>query len=174
MAEKKRILIVDDDTEIRDLLEFDIASSGYFVDTASDGMEGLTKALNNKYDLILLDVMMPKMDGFELAENIRQTDKTTPIIFMSAKDDKPAKMYGYKLGIDDYITKPFDVDVLMMKVAVLLRRAKIETEQKIVVGNFTMNAEERTAVLDGEEIPFTVREFDILFKLLSYPKKTAS
>jgi DNA-binding response OmpR family regulator len=122
--------------------------------------------------MVISDIMMPKMDGFELAENIRQVDKTTPIIFMSAKDDKPAKMYGYKLGIDDYITKPFDVDVLMMKVAVLLRRAKIETEQKIVVGNFTMSAEERTAVLDGEEIPFTVREFDILFKLLSYPKKT--
>lgn len=91
---------------------------------------------------------------------------------MSAKDDKPSKMYGYKLGIDDYVTKPFDVDVLMMKIAALLRRAKIETERQLIVGNFTMNQEERTALVDGEELPLTVREFDLLFKLLSYPKKT--
>ena len=100
------------------------------------------------------------------------TDKVTPIIFTTAKDDKPSKMYGYKLGIDDYVTKPFDIDVLLMKISVLLRRAKIENEKKITIGNFTMDKEERTAVLNGEEIALTVREFDILFKFLSFPKKT--
>ena len=85
MLEKKRILIVDDDAEIRDLLEFDISSSGYFVDTASDGMEGLNKALNNKYDLILLDVMMPKMNGFDMCKNIRQAKINVPILMLTAK-----------------------------------------------------------------------------------------
>ena len=91
---------------------------------------------------------------------------------MSAKDDKPSKLYGYKLGIDDYVTKPFDIDLLVMKVAVLLRRAKIQTDKKIEIGNFSMNAEERTAIVDGKEISLTAREFDLLYKLLSYPKKT--
>ena len=91
---------------------------------------------------------------------------------MSAKDDKPSKLYGYKLGIDDYVVKPFDMDELMLKVAALLRRAKIENEKQITVGNFTMNTEEHTATVNGEEISLTVREFDLLFKLLSYPKKT--
>ena len=166
------ILVVEDDRDLNGLVCAYLRSSGYKVTSCYNGKDGYRAFCDGKFNMIISDIMMPEMDGFELAESIRQVDKTTPIIFMSAKDDKPAKMYGYKLGIDDYITKPFDVDVLMMKVAVLLRRAKIETEQKIVVGNFTMNAEERTAVLDGEEIPFTVREFDILFKLLSYPKKT--
>lgn len=91
---------------------------------------------------------------------------------MTAKDDKASKLYGYKLGIDDYVTKPFDIDVLMLKIAALLRRAKIETEKKVEIGNFVMNAEERTAEIDGQEIALTVREFDLLFKLLSFPKKT--
>ena len=112
------------------------------------------------------------MDGFALAAHVRATDKTTPIVFMSAKDDKPSQLYGYQLGVDDYVAKPFDMDVLMMKIGALLRRAKIADEGLISVGNFTMNAEERSATIDGEEISLTAREFDLLFKLLSYPKKT--
>ena len=118
--------------------------------------------------------MMPKVNGFELAEAIRTTDKTTPIIFMTAKDDKPSKMLGYNIGIDEYVTKPFDMDILLMTIKAILRRAKIEAEKEIKVGNFTINSEERTATLNGEEIPLTLREFNILFKLLSYPKKTFS
>jgi DNA-binding response OmpR family regulator len=91
---------------------------------------------------------------------------------MTAKDDKPSKMFGYSIGIDDYVTKPFDMDVLLLKISAILRRAKIETEKQIKIGNFTMNTEEHTASVNGEEIALTVREFDILFKLLSYPKKT--
>ena len=125
-----------------------------------------------KCDLLLTDIMMPRMNGFELAESVRATDKTTPIIFMTAKDDKPSKMLGYNIGIDEYVTKPFDIDILLMSIKAILRRAKIETEKEITVGNFSMNVEERTALLDGEEIALTVREFDILFKMLSYPKKT--
>ena len=103
MLEKKRILIVDDDAEIRDLLEFDISSSGYFVDTASDGMEGLNKALNNKYDLILLDVMMPKMNGFDVCKNIRQAKINVPILMLTAKGTISDKTSGFDSGADDYL-----------------------------------------------------------------------
>ncbi|MBR7110266.1 MAG: response regulator transcription factor, partial [Clostridia bacterium] len=102
----------------------------------------------------------------------RMTDKTMPIIFMTAKDDKTSKMLGYNIGIDEYVTKPFDIDILLMTIKAILRRAKIETEKEITIGNFSMNVEERTATVCGEEISLTVREFDILFKILSYPKKT--
>jgi DNA-binding response OmpR family regulator len=116
--------------------------------------------------------MMPKMDGFALAEEIRGLNKQVPILFMTAKDDKPSKLYAYKLGVDDYVVKPFDADVLMLKVAAILRRAGIEATKTLTVGNLTMNSDEHTAYVDGEELPLTVREFDLLFKFLSYPKKT--
>ena len=167
-----KILVVEDDKAMNGLVSTYLRDNGYEVKSCFNGEEAVKALDDGSFSMIISDIMMPIMDGFELAETIRLTDKTTPIIFMSAKDDKPSKMYGYKLGIDDYITKPFDIDELMMKVAALLRRAKIETEQKITIGNFTMDKEERVVTLNGEEIPFTVREFNILFKLLSYPKKT--
>lgn len=167
-----KILVVEDDKSMNGFVSTYLRDSGYEVKSCYNGKEALSLLEQEKFSLIISDIMMPEMDGFELAENVRATDKTTPIIFMSAKDDKPSKMYGYKIGIDDYVTKPFDIDVLIMKIAVLLRRAQIETDRKLAVGNFTMNAEERTALVDGEEISLTVREFDILFKLLSFPKKT--
>jgi DNA-binding response OmpR family regulator len=91
---------------------------------------------------------------------------------MTAKDDKPSKMLGYRLGVDDYVTKPFDMDVLLLKIGAMLRRSKIELDNELAVGNFFMNREERVAKIDGEEIALTVREFDLLFKFLSNPKKT--
>lgn len=167
-----KILLVEDDKAMNGLVCTYLRDNGYDVVQCYDGAQALEQYKQGKFALIITDIMMPKVDGFELAENVRAVDKITPIIFMSAKDDKPSKMYGYKLGIDDYVTKPFDVDVLMLKVAALLRRAKIESEQKLTVGNFTMNQDERTALIDGQEIALTMREFDILYKLLSYPKKT--
>ena len=167
-----RILVVEDDKAMNGLVSTYLRDNGYEVKSCYDGVEALNALEQNRYAMIISDVMMPRMDGFELAENVRLTDKTTPIVFMTAKDDKPSKLYGYKIGIDDYIVKPFDVDVLMLKVAALLRRAKIESDKTITVGNFIMNAEERTATINGSEIQLTVREFDILFKFLSYPKKT--
>ena len=115
---------------------------------------------------------MPNVDGFTLAEAVRSTNENIPILFMSARDDKPSKMLGYKLGVDDYVVKPFDVDLLVMKITALLRRAKIHAEQQLSVGNLVMDAEERSAYIHGEELPLTTREFNLLFKLLSYPKKT--
>ena len=168
----RKILVVEDDKDLNRFVSSSVRNSGFEVTACFDGEEALKEIGNTKFDMILTDIMMPNVDGFELAESVRLTDKTTPIIFMTAKDDKPSKMLGYRIGIDDYVTKPFDMDVLLLKMNAVLRRAKIETDKEITVGNFTMNAEERTATVDGEEIALTVREFDLLFKLLSYPKKT--
>lgn len=167
-----RILVAEDDKALNAFVSSALRDNGYEVKSCYDGEEALAALAEGSYAMILSDIMMPRTDGFQLAESVRLTDKATPIMLMTAKDDKPSKLYGYKLGIDDYVTKPFDVDVLLVKIAALLRRARIESEKELTVGNFTMNTEERSAVCDGEEIALTVREFDLLFKLLSYPKKT--
>lgn len=122
--------------------------------------------------MVISDIMMPKLDGFALAKEIRAADKQIPILFMTALDDMPSQQRGYKLGVDDYVVKPFDAEVLMLRVGALLRRANIERCKELVAGNLRMNREEHTAYKDGEELPLTVREFDLLFKLLSFPKRT--
>lgn len=167
-----KILVAEDDTDLNRFVSSSLRNAGYDVVSTFNGLEALEQIENGKFDLLLTDIMMPKLNGFELAESVRATDKTTPIIFMTAKDDKQSKMLGYNVGIDEYVTKPFDIDILLMTIKAILRRAKIETEKEIKIGNFCINNEERTATVDGEEISLTVREFDILFKLLSYPKKT--
>lgn len=166
------IFVVEDDKDLNRFVSATLRNAGYNVISCFDGLEALEKMDECKCDLLLTDIMMPRMNGFELAESVRATDKTTPIIFMTAKDDKPSKMLGYNVGIDEYVTKPFDIDILLMTIKAILRRAKIETEKEITIGNFSMNVDERTALLNGDEISLTVREFDILFKMLSYPKKT--
>ena len=126
------------------------------------------------FDLIISDIMMPGIDGFEFAENVRRINQQIPILFMSARDDLPAKQKGFRLGIDDYMVKPIDFEELLLRVRALLRRANIEMEKKLVVGNLSLDGDGMTAEVDGEEIPVTPREFNILFKLLSYPKKIFS
>ena len=167
-----KILVAEDDKDLNRFVCASLRAGGFDAEGCLDGKEALEKFSPKKYDMILTDIMMPNVDGFELAESIRAVDSAVPIIFMSAKDDKPSKMFGYNLGIDDYVVKPFDMDVLRMKIQSVLRRVKIQAEKQLTVGNLTMNEEERTAYISGEEIVLTVREFDLLFKLLSYPKKT--
>lgn len=167
-----KILVAEDDFDLNKLVSMALRGAGYEVISCSDGAAALERFENEKFDLLLTDVMMPNVDGFALAQSVRTVDKNVPIIFMTAKDDKPSKMLGYSIGIDEYVTKPFDIDVLLAKIKAILRRAKIQAENELTIGNFSMNCEERSAILNGEEIPLTVREFDILFKLLSYPKKT--
>ncbi|MBP3495193.1 MAG: response regulator transcription factor [Clostridia bacterium] len=167
-----KILVVEDEYDLNRFVCLSLREAGYEVTSSQNGEDALNKAIENKYDLILTDIMMPKMDGFDLAENIRMNDEKIPIIFMSAKDDKSSKLLGYKIGIDDYIVKPFDMDVLIMKINAILKRANIESQREIVIGNLRINTEQRSCEINGEEISLTVREFDILFKLLSYPKKT--
>ena len=121
---------------------------------------------NHLYELIISDIMMPGTDGFEFAETVRQVNKHIPILFMSARDDLPAKRKGFQLGVDDYMVKPVELAELEMRVRALLRRASIEAERKLVVGNLELDADGMSAVVDGEEISVTTREFNILYKLL--------
>ena len=176
MAEKKRILIVDDDTEIRDLLEFDIASSGYFVDTASDGMEGLTKALNNKYDLILLDVMMPKMNGFEVCQNIRKTKKNLPILLLTAKGTIDDKTSGFDSGADDYLVKPFDIQEVLLRIRVLLRRTEPQVDsfsssEILEAGEIEILPDTLECIILNKKIKLTPTEFEILYCLIQHFNK---
>ena len=135
---------------------------------------GYDEMYNSLYDLIISDIMMPEVDGFEFAENVRKVNRHIPILFMSARDDLPAKQKGFRIGIDDYMVKPVELAELEMRVRALLRRANIETERKLTVGNLVMDADAMTAMIDNEEIAVTTREFNILYKLLSYPNKTFS
>ena len=123
---------------------------------------------NNIYDLIISDIMMPKVDGYEFAQSVREINRIIPILFMTARDDIASKKKGFRLGIDDYMVK------LVLRVDALLRRANIANEKKIIVGRLTMDADEMTATINDEELPVTVREFNILYKLLTYPKHTFS
>ena len=129
---------------------------------------------NRLYDLVISDIMMPEIDGFALAESIRRVNGTIPILFMSARDDLPAKQRGFRLGIDDYMVKPIELDELLLRVRALLRRAHIEMERRLTVGNLELDADAMTAVVAGEDVPVTTREFNIVYKLLSYPNKTFS
>ena len=129
---------------------------------------------NNLFELIISDIMMPGIDGFEFAETVRKVNKTIPILFMSAKDDLPSKQKGFQLGIDDYMVKPVVLDELLLRVRALLRRANIEMERKLKIGNFVLDADAMSAMNSGVEITTTTREFNIIYKLLSYPNKTFS
>ncbi len=170
---QKRILIVDDDDEIRDLLEFDISHSGYFVDTARDGLEGLNKALNNAYDLILLDVMMPKMNGFDVCKNIRQAKLAIPILMLTAKGTIDDKTEGFDCGADDYLVKPFDVQEVLLRIRVLLRRNHFEEEKPLSneilkAGDIEIFPETLECIVINKRIKLTPTEFEILYCLMQH------
>ena len=167
-----RILLAEDDKDLNMLTTSYLQSSGHTVKSVFNGLDALKELEEAKYDLILSDIMMPLLDGYGLAREIRSFDSDIPIIFMSARDDKPSKQLGYKVGVDDYLTKPFDLDELILKINAIARRLKSDAKTEIVIGNLVMNKEEHTAYIDSEEITLTVREFDILYCMLSYPKKT--
>lgn len=171
---QKRILIIDDDDEIRELLEFDIRSSGYFVDCAKDGLEGLNKALNNTYDLILLDVMMPKMNGFDVCKNIRNAKLSIPILMLTAKGTIEDKTNGFDCGADDYLVKPFDVQEVLLRIRVLLRRNQIDFGGNIVSdevlrsGDIEIFPESLEAVVVNKKVKLTPTEFEILYCLMQH------
>ncbi len=168
-----RILVVEDDRDLNRAVCSYLHRNGYdtvgclSANEAYDAMYGGTL-----FDLIISDIMMPGIDGFEFAATIREQNQEIPILFMTARDDFPAKQRGYQVGIDDYMVKPVDLDELALRVAALMRRAKIANTKKLTVGSLVLDADERSVALNGEEIPLTVREFNLIYKLLSYPKKT--
>ncbi len=168
-----RVLVVEDDKDLNRTVCSYLNNNGFEAVGCLSANEAYDEMFGgNTFDLIVSDIMMPQIDGFELAEAIRSQNENIPILFMTARDDFTAKQRGFALGIDDYMVKPVDLDEMLLHIGALLRRAKIATNKTLTVGNLTMNSEERTATLDGEEIPLTVREFNLLYKLLSYPKKT--
>ncbi|WP_258436984.1 response regulator transcription factor [Heyndrickxia coagulans] len=168
------ILVVEDDKKLNQIVCTYLNDNGYNATGCINSREAYDLMYNRLYDLIISDIMMPEIDGFEFAETVRNINQTVPILFMTARDDITSKRKGFRIGIDDYMVKPIDMDELIMRVGALLRRANIANEKKLEVGSLVMNADEMTATVDGEEIPVTVREFNILYKLLSYPKHTFS
>ncbi len=168
------ILVLEDDAKLNQIVCTFLNDSGFNAKGCLNANEAYDEMYNNLYELIISDIMMPGIDGFEFAKTVRQVNKHIPILFMSAKDDLPSKQKGFLIGIDDYMVKPIELDELLLRVRALLRRANIEMERKLVVGNLEMDADAVTASVNGEEILVTTREFNILYKLLSYPKKTFS
>lgn len=167
-----RILVVEDDRDLRCTVCAYLNSAGYRTTGARNADEAYDALYETVFDLIISDIMMPGTDGFEFAQTVRQTNENIPILFMTARDDFASKQRGFLLGVDDYMVKPIDLEEMLLRIGALLRRAKIASSHKIEVGSFTMDIDEHTACLSGTEISLTNREFSILYKLLSYPKKT--
>lgn len=168
------ILVVEDDEKLNKVVCTYLNDSGFHAKGCLGPEAAYDEMYNNMYELIISDIMMPKIDGFEFARTVRQVNRSIPILFISAKDDLSSKQRGFQLGIDDYMVKPIELDELLLRVRALLRRANIEMERKLKVGNLELDADAVSASVDGEEISLTTREFNIIYKLLSYPKKTFS
>ena len=167
-----KILVVEDDRELNKTVCSFLNHSGYEATGCLDANDAYDALYETIFDLIVSDIMMPGVDGFEFAGNVRKLNENIPILFMTARDDMASKQRGFRIGVDDYMVKPIDLDELFLRIGALLRRAKIAANRKLEIGDFTMDADEHTAYLKEEEVSLTNREFDILYKLLSYPKKT--
>ena len=167
-----QILVVEDNPSQNQTVCQYLNRNGFQATGVSSVLDAYDEMYEHKFDLIISDIMMPNIDGFEFAETVREMDKEIPILFMTARDDFEAKRKGFRLGIDDYMVKPIDLEEMLWRIEALLRRARIATKKKIEIGSLKLDAEERTAYVNEKEITLTVREFNLLYKLLSYPKKT--
>lgn len=167
-----KILVIEDDKDLCRSMCTHLNHIGYEaigVRSANDAFNAMAKSF---FDLVISDIMLPDKDGFEIASVIRSTDTQIPILFVTARDDFTAKQRGFLAGIDDYMVKPIDLNELALRIKAILRRSKIAASRKLEIGALTMNMDERTAKLNGTEVLLSTREFNILYKLLSYPKKT--
>lgn len=174
-----RFLIVDDDAEIRDFLTTDLEMSGFSVDSASDGQMGLNMALKSDYELIILDVMMPKMDGFEVCQNIRKVNKKVPILLLTAKGAIEDKVKGFNNGADDYLVKPFDIQELLVRIRALLRRniplgTQASSSETLSLGEIKLFPESLETSIKGRVIKLTPTEFEILYCLMQYANNAVS
>lgn len=166
------ILVVEDDRKLNQIVCKYLNNNGYHAVGCMNPREAYELLFSSTFNLIISDIMMPEIDGFEFAQNIREQNRTIPLLFITSRDDISSKKKGFRLGIDDYMVKPFDMDEMVMRVGALLRRANIVNERRLTVGNVIMDEDERCVTVNGEEISLSGREFGILYKLLSYPKKT--
>lgn len=165
------ILLVDDNEKIRKLMEIYLKREGYNVLHAQNGMDALEVLDKIAADLIIADIMMPEMDGFELTSSLRDAGYNMPILMVTAKDTFPDKKKGFDLGTDDYMTKPVDMDEFVLRTKALLRRSKISGDRQIVLGNIVLDYDSLEVRFPGEIIELPKKEFYLLYKLLSYPKK---
>ena len=166
------ILVAEDDPALNKIVCARLSAAGYETVSCHDGVEALARLDERKFSAIVCDIMMPRVDGFALAEAVRSGDAAIPILFITARDDLPSKARGFRIGVDDYLVKPFDLEEFVLRVGALLRRSGAQLRRELTVGNLRMDREEHTAYVDGAELPLTVREFDLLFLLLSAPKRT--
>ena len=167
-----QILVVEDDKDLNRTVCAFLNASGYQATGCLDANDAYDAMYGTMFDLIVSDIMMPGIDGYEFAKTVRSLNENIPILFMTARDDFASKQRGFRIGADDYMVKPIDLDELFLRIGALLRRAKIAASRRLAVGSFSMDADEHIAMLGDGEISLTNREFNILYKLLSYPKKT--
>ncbi|MDR3344335.1 MAG: response regulator transcription factor [Oscillospiraceae bacterium] len=169
-----KIIIVDDDAYIRELVRALLRNNGFDACEAADGCDALAKIATENPELAIVDVMMPNMDGFELCRNLRQYYDNLPVLMLTAKTGLSSKAKGFELGADDYLTKPFEGDELIMRVRALLRRYKIEASQVIQIGAVTVDRNSRSVTINGAQEDIPLKEFDLLFKLAGFPGRTFS
>ena len=167
-----RIMVVEDDGELNRQVCAYLKQNGYEAVGCLNANDAFNALYNELYDLVISDIMMPGMGGFAFAKTVRETSRDLPILFMTARDDFAAKRQGFQIGVDDFMVKPIDLEELVLRVGALLRRARIASSHHLEVGNVVLDADERACTVRGEEVSLTAREFNILYKLLSYPKKT--
>jgi len=165
------VLIVEDDKNIRKLIEIKLNNEGYKTVTAENGKDALEKLSENHVDIMLVDAMMPIMDGYEFVKTVRSEGNIIPAIMVTARGTLSDKSMGFDVGVDDYIVKPIEFDELFMRIKAVMRRAKIVTERKIMVGSTVLDYDTMTVISQGEEVILPRKEFNILFKLLSFPNK---
>lgn len=163
------ILIVEDDKNTRRLMEAILKQNGFRIFLAADGLLALDVLENNHIDLIILDIMMPNMDGYSLTEELRSSGYNIPILMVTAKQKPEDKKRGFIVGTDDYMTKPVDEEEMILRIKALLRRAKIVNEHKLVIGKVTLDYNSLTVFREDDKITLPQKEFYLLFKLLSYP-----
>jgi DNA-binding response OmpR family regulator len=168
------ILVLEDDVKLNRIICTHLTNNGYDARGYLDADSALDAFRRRSFDLLVSDILMPGTDGFGFVERIRAENHEVPILFVTALDDFSYKERGFTIGIDDYMVKPINLDELVLRVKALLRRMSIETERRIVVGSLVMDADKMTASVDGTIVPLAVREFRILFKLLSLPRHTFS
>ncbi len=167
-----KILIIEDDKDLSRTMCTYLSHNGYEATSVTNAEDAYLEMYETVYDLVISDIMLPGDDGYKIADTIRSTNPDLPILFVTARDDFFSKQKGFLAGIDDYMVKPIVFEELLLRIGAVLRRSKIACSRKLVVGKLVMNMDERTTKLNGEDIPMTAREFNILYKLLSYPQKT--
>lgn len=163
-----KILVVEDDKDFNNVISKFLGKHGFEVRGITDSLTALDESYEEYFDLIISDIMMPEMNGIELTSEIRKFNQNIPILFLTAKDDLTTKTEGFNLGIDDYMVKPIDLDELLLRINAILRRANINDSNKIIIDDFMMDSDSRIVSFKNNDIKMTVREFNILYKMLSY------